>query len=383
MDNKKKGYVKRVNFMCTLSALLALILFLGFLHKRTLFRFEYPLDTEAVGQYGDFIGGVVGTIISAVLLYFTFKLQREESESNALVYKKEQLNDTFYRLIDQYQKIIDTISYNDDDSFFTGKEALHRKYADLQMGFVNTDNDSRNRKNAIAAYQEFYSFNRDYVPTLYRIMYRICDVINSAASGLDGHRVKLMKVFRAQMNDIELCLLRYNAMSLQGKKFVPFINKYNLIKHLPPIELLEYSYWRNKMTLEEQNSTNILLESARHNLMVVLEKGSLLESFTNNSYLYNINITTNQSRTEVNVCLYIRPAVEPSKYDLIHGIYKLNHNDRHSLLKQFLRDSILISTFMLNKPQELDWKSSMIEPDGKYYASVTNKKNNPLRLRTN
>lgn len=67
MDNKKKGYVKRVNFMCTLSALLALILFLGFLHKRTLFRFEYPLDTEAVGQYGDFIGGVVGTIISAVL----------------------------------------------------------------------------------------------------------------------------------------------------------------------------------------------------------------------------------------------------------------------------------------------------------------------------
>lgn len=98
MDNKKKGYVKRVNFMCTLSALLALILFLGFLHKRTLFRFEYPLDTEAVGQYGDFIGGVVGTIISAVLLYFTFKLQREESESNALVYKKEQLNDTFYRL---------------------------------------------------------------------------------------------------------------------------------------------------------------------------------------------------------------------------------------------------------------------------------------------
>ena len=369
--------------MCVISAALALFFFVCFLFNRTLFRLDLQTDTEIVGQYGDFVGGVIGTIVSTVLLYFTFKQQREDSEANALVYKKEQMNDTFYQLIDQYHKIIATISYNDEDSFYVGKEALHRKYADLQLGFANTANDSRNRKDAIASYQEFYSFNRDYMPTLCRVMYRICDVTNSADADLKEHCVKLIKVFRAQMNDTELCLLRYNAMSLQGKKFVTYINKYNLIKHLPPLELLEYTYWRKKMTLEEQNSTNVILEASKHNLMKVLEKSSNVESFTNNPYLYNINITANIPRSEMKVCLYIRPNVIPNKFDLIHGIYKLDHNDRLSLLKLFLRDSILISTFMLNSPKELIWDSSMNEADGKYYVCVTNKCNKPLRLRTN
>ena len=90
--------------MCVISAALALFFFVCFLFNRTLFRLDLQTDTEIVGQYGDFVGGVIGTIVSTVLLYFTFKQQREDSEANALVYKKEQMNDTFYQLIDQYHK---------------------------------------------------------------------------------------------------------------------------------------------------------------------------------------------------------------------------------------------------------------------------------------
>lgn len=366
--------------MCGFSALLAVLLLLCFLHGRTPLRHDLLLDTEVVGQYGDFIGGVIGTLVSAVLLYFTFKLQREDSESNSLVYKKSQLNESFYKLIDQYQNIISRISYDNDDTYLVGKEALHHKYADLQEGFKSHNNTSLNRKNAIASYLEFYSFNRDYMPTLFRIMYRICDIVNTADDDLEDYKAILIKVFRAQLNDSELCLLRYNAMTLMGKKFAPLINKYNLIKHLPPLELLEYTYWRKKMTLEEQNSTNIILIATKRNIQLTLEKGFNVESFTNDPRLYNINVNPSKNRSELRLCLFINPNKTPQKYDLIHGIFQLSHDDRLSLFLMFLKDCILLSTFMLNNPRELEWKSSKSESEGKYHISVTNIKDKPLRL---
>ena len=69
-----------VSFICSL-----VMIYLFLFHERPYVGVGYMLDTEAVGQYGDFMGGVVGTFLSVVLLFFTFSLQREDSDNNVQV----------------------------------------------------------------------------------------------------------------------------------------------------------------------------------------------------------------------------------------------------------------------------------------------------------
>lgn len=52
------------------SVLITLLFLWAFLHERVIFKYDgYVLATDVVGQFGDFIGGVIGTIVSICLLY--------------------------------------------------------------------------------------------------------------------------------------------------------------------------------------------------------------------------------------------------------------------------------------------------------------------------
>ena len=91
---------------------------------------DYQVSTEAVGQYGDFIGGVVGTVLSVLLLYFTFSLQREDSDNNAQIYQNQILNEEFFHLLDLYRDTLKRFVYRSEDEdvgeYHDGKDALVR-----------------------------------------------------------------------------------------------------------------------------------------------------------------------------------------------------------------------------------------------------------------
>lgn len=53
-----------ISLLCSIA-----MMYLFVFHKRPYIGINYMLDTEAVGQYGDFMGGVVGTFLSVVLLF--------------------------------------------------------------------------------------------------------------------------------------------------------------------------------------------------------------------------------------------------------------------------------------------------------------------------
>ena len=158
----------------------------------------------------------------------------------------------------------------------------------------------------------------------------------------------------------------------------------NLMKHLPPLELLEYTYWRNKLNADEQSATNIILQASKKNIYKVLEKKeSDVESDTNNASVYNVNVSVNKERTQLTVCLYINPQKVPDQYDLVKGFHKLNHVDRASLLMFFLRDTIILSFApdYVNHPRDLEWGKDTRKTEGKYFVWVKNIKSMPLRMR--
>ena len=68
---------------------------------------NYPIDYEAFGTYGDFIGGVLGTLlsmVSVILVVVTFRHQQEQS-------KIERLNGIFFELLNLHNNQIEALYY--------------------------------------------------------------------------------------------------------------------------------------------------------------------------------------------------------------------------------------------------------------------------------
>lgn len=381
---KKKSFIKNPCITITywVCILVGASFTIGFLHGRDLFCCDGSvLDAEVVGQYGDFIGGAIGTILSVVLLYHTFQLQRKNSDDNVLVYKQQQLTDLFFHHLKQYDEILKTIKLQTDEGEdLQGRVALHFRLEELQKQFVPYDRENVNRKKARSLFLDFYSLSRDFLPIYFRSLYRAFKLLEKPEKGLDEKSIQLMKMLRAQLSDSELVLLRYNGMTRQGTNFVPLINKFNLLKHLPPLELMEYKGWSQKMLLEERGRTNVLLLVTKRNIHRVLEKGSLVESYSENPTRYNINVSTNKGRTELGLCLFINKNVLLSGMELINGICKLADEEKLALLTFFVKDCLVMSSFnKLNEYKDLKFDSGMNQ-DGKFWVKVRSKNLKALRM---
>ena len=91
----------KIRVICAVSVFSGIVAFvigiLFFIHQN--YDCSLPLATDVFGQYGDFIGGFIGTLLSVVLLYYTLKSQIESTKSqiksaidNSKVYVSQQFN---------------------------------------------------------------------------------------------------------------------------------------------------------------------------------------------------------------------------------------------------------------------------------------------------
>lgn len=98
---------------------------------------------------------------------------------------------------------------------------------------------SHSRKVALGMFQSFYASHEDFAPIYFRTIYRSFDVINKSEVK-DEVKVKYAKLIRCQFTETELVMLRYNAMWPVGKNMRVLINEFNLLKHICPLDMLEY-----------------------------------------------------------------------------------------------------------------------------------------------
>ncbi len=220
--------------------------------------FSYPADHEQWGLYGDFVGGVIGTIVAVFSVYFLVDTLRSQQEAikkeqdnftkTSVVYTVQQFDNNYNQLVKLYKEIID--GYKCGSVF--GRDALKRKVEELYKEEYQTDSDYGKR---VVAAQElfdkkFYIENRQNAAVHFRVLYRIFDLIER--SGLDekDYKVKYAKLVRCQLDENELVMLRYNCGGKCGEQMRRHINHYNLLKHLPPLSLLEFKYWREKVIIE-------------------------------------------------------------------------------------------------------------------------------------
>lgn len=222
------------------------------------------LNFEHSAHAGDFIGGIVGTIftlVGIVLLYETLSLQRNEFEDSRKVFEKQQFENKFFSLLNLYKEIISTFHYDLPTSSqkYVGKEFFAKHKSDFENGYLPTNSYFKNRKIATSKYVEFYLSNKEELGQYFRTLYRLFKLIKDSKN-TENEKIEYIKIVRGQLSESELFFINYNASTDIGKNFRPLVIYYNIIKHLPLLEKVEFKYWKSKLTFEKINSVSIVFD---------------------------------------------------------------------------------------------------------------------------
>lgn len=370
--NAKDSYFDKI-LMNKFFYILITILFLGtfffifkWQHVIELFNKDYVVDNELLGTYGDFVGGVLGTIfalLSTLIMVKTFIQQRKVTEKNKEQIENQRFNDLFFELLRLYQTEINglcsTVPLGDKVKEYKNKDFFDFKKHELQNKFSSSTSYYRNIRIALNDYMYFYIENKTKVSTCYRTLYRIYDLIDN--SQLDElNKKNYLKIIRAQLTESELFFIRYNCLTYYGEKFIDYINKYNVLKHLPLFDLLEFKDWWKDLNEVERIGINIVFHHCTRTLKkILLTKDSIIAFNPIETGKYQLVINT---KLDYNV--KIKLIVDNKKYNNCkeyNGFDKFTHQKLQALLDCYLKEIFIYYNFMrYNNEKELVFYSPTI-----------------------
>lgn len=379
-----------IEIICLFIGGVSLVLFcLG----RTLFNWGGAIDNELWGQYGDFIGGIVGTLIS----YFSVRLlirnlreqmksnqqQAESNRQNAKVFELQQFNEMFKLLFNQYQDTISNYRYGND---LTGRKAISAitkeviKHGETIQGDTYTEREA----DALSIYDSFYVNYHEVAPVHFRIIYRIFQLIDEADIS-DTQRRDVAKIMRCQLSEEELFLLRYNCKSPYGLKMRLYLNRYNLQKHLPVLSLLEFSPYRYALTDDIQrnrlNTVLSVIRKAMRDLFIKQDNETkIYEKAFTPRYKMRLEVSSDNKFFKLELTKDENQAVTTTDTDIDTVFESLGHDRINKLLYDFVCEVFVYSNFSLyNKIESLNIEHDSQRQEQarivKYYLIVTKVEN--------
>ena len=371
-------------------------------HTIQVFDSEFSADTNLLGTYGDFIGGVLGTIftlLSVLLVIKTFKEQQKVSNQNSEQLEIQRFNDLFFELLKLYQSEVnelcgqgknvskannketievEEIEYSNKDFF-----DMEKKY--IQDNYRNRKSYEGNRENAVNYYMLFFIENSTKMGAYFRTLYRIYDLIDSSSIN-EKIKKNYLKIMRAQLTESELFFVRYNAMTYYGYNFIYYINKYHILKHLPAFELLEFKDWWSTLDRVERMGINIIYDRINRLIRTLFSAKyarnthQYFSPANNTKYKFQINIT---KKHDVNLILEINKS-EINRCMEYRALDKYDNKKIQQLLDCFIKEIFLYSNFeRFNATEDIEtYSSQILSKDGITYinSGIRNKNERPLKL---
>lgn len=245
-------------------------------------KFEISHSTASWGTFGDYVGGVIGTLfglISVVFIYFTFEDQRNTS-------KREKFENKYYELIKLHRDNVAEIGIGRDFGKkvfililrefreilplikdLNIKLSLHLdsmqiiEVAYISLFYGTGPNSTRILKKSLSSYkihflddlvdelEKFKGVTKikrtfKYVPFeghqsrlghYFRHIYQTIKFVDSQTFINAKEKKEYVKTIRAQLSNHEQALLLLNSLSKLGKSWnnENLIKKYSLVKNLP------------------------------------------------------------------------------------------------------------------------------------------------------
>ena len=160
-----------------------------------MFNDDYVVDKDLWSAYGDFTGGVLGTIfafVGVVLMVETFKYQNKATKESLYKTERQRFHDLFFELLKLYQSQVSEMCgerlkpvYEEGEKKFKVEQYNNKEFFDiekqiLQSKYRNIKNYEENRKRAVNYYMLFYTANHTKLGAYFRTIYRIYDLIDSS-----------------------------------------------------------------------------------------------------------------------------------------------------------------------------------------------------------
>lgn len=306
--NLDKKFLKFGIFALIIFLVILFIIFVCYKWKYPFFEFDYPIDSERWGQFGDFFGGVIGTIItfgSIVFVYMAFKEQRlaniEAHEANTAMIKlsqqtneqnenqiysilSQQFDSNFNTLLDLYKDSVSGYKSSSSNIPF-GKASMSNLVASFVAStkFDNEEGYTKRSAKALNKFNDFFAKNMTIVNAHMRILYQIFNLLD--ANNIDEiDKVLYVKLLRSQLTDEELVLIRYNCMTKRGQKMQLPVFHYNILKHLPMLGLFEFKKYKKGLSNTQINLLNDELISWRKEITHLFTRQSASEKTNSKKY---------------------------------------------------------------------------------------------------
>lgn len=247
------------------------------------------IDPSLASNFGDFIGGLVGPILSFagfLLIYETISVQRKS-------FQIQQFEAKFFDLLrfhrDNVQQMTHRVPWSKEEKYYNGT----RVFIEMKLQFVKlfkivkdkvdksklVDDQDKEKTSIIISYLILYfgisksaredllnslsAYDSTLIEEIIKEVYQIKTSYNPGVVYYGGHQVRLghyfrhmfltvkfvdntkflspkekynyVKILRTQLSQFELGIFLINSLSI-GKKWEGkgFISKYKLVKNLPP-----------------------------------------------------------------------------------------------------------------------------------------------------
>ncbi|MDB0616077.1 putative phage abortive infection protein [Tenacibaculum dicentrarchi] len=298
------------------------------------------ISLDNASKFGDFIGGVIGaifTLVGIVLLYETLSFQRKELRESRQVFESQQFENSFFNLLSLYQNIIESTHYEDFvGQSHNGQDFFVEKKKDCFVAFNSTKSVFRNRKIAIDVYTNYYTENKEQIAHYFRTLYRIFKTIESSKFD-ESKKMFYAKIVRAQLTESELFFINYNACTEYGKNFRKLIVKYNIVKHLPLFEKLEFTEWRVKLNQDKINSLNTVFSGIIDFFKNDVSNDDYYKTFLKGKYA----IKGKNQETKMSLKIFKNNKVKPSPHlQSGYGLDDFSDTELEKLLKAFFVETL-------------------------------------------
>ncbi|CAI9679408.1 putative phage abortive infection protein [Elizabethkingia anophelis] len=315
------------------------------------------INLERSSQFGDFIGGSVGTIFSfvgVILLFETLSLQRKEFKSSNDVFTHQQFDNTFFELLNFHKENVKAFkTYTITGELVTGRDFLTYQKEYLQDIFIPTRSLSKNRKKAIELFRILYVQYEENFSLYFKTLYQLYSLIKD--SKIDGElQARYSKMLRAQLSDAELFFIRYNAMTELGLQSSSYINIFNILKHLSHFDLLEFKFWWSQLSKFERNGLNTIIKeikSIMKSFLIDDEYNTITRDFKKGRYKITL---ISEKRSEFLFDLSINYSKNSIDKDITDGLECFTNEEIENLFKCIFKEFFFYSNFnTYNNPKNL------------------------------
>lgn len=209
-------------------------------------------DIDKTGTTGDTFGGTLSPLIAwlaSLLTFAAFWVQYRANEQQKNYIKQQRFEDTFFRLLENHQKIIEGMDLvkdnNNSETIANGRDCFKKMYKNLIKTHKENYNEDYSIQLVNVTYNQIQDFYKSDLHHYFRFLYHILKFIKHADID-EKEKYRYSSILRATLSAYEIVFIFYNCLHKYGiSHFKPLVEEFSFLKNLDDSLMLSQDHEDN------------------------------------------------------------------------------------------------------------------------------------------